>query len=97
VFGGKPSEILEIPDIFCPPKSFAMACGQKMLMFGIFKACTSKFAYYKFYQRKLKVITRKKNALHFLTRPLDFSLEIREDESNLHESPPKNLETVSKN
>ena len=76
---------------------FSIACRQKMLMFGIFKACTSKFAYYKLYQRKLKVITRKKYALHILIRPLGFSLEIRENESNLHESSQKNLEAVSKN
>ena len=74
-----------------------MACRHKMLMFGIFKAYTSKFAYYKLYQRKLKVITRKKYALHFLIRPLDFFGGTREDESNLHESPPKNVEAVSKN
>jgi len=77
--------------------AFSVACRHKMLMFEIFKACTSKFAYYKLYQRKLKLITRKKYAFHFLIRPLDFSLEIHEDESNLHKSPQKNLETVSKN
>ena len=71
-----------------------MACRQKMLMFGIFKACTSKFVYYKLYQRKLKVITWEKYSLHFLIRPLDFSLQIREDESNLYESTQKNLEAM---
>ena len=74
-----------------------MACRQKMLIFGIFKACTSKFAYYKLYQKKLKLNTRKKDALDFLIRPLDFSLEIREDESKLHKSPQKILRAVSKN
>ena len=76
---------------------FWMACREKMFIFGIFKACISNFAYYNLYQRKPKTITRKKYALHFLIRPLDFSLEIREDSIHLHGSPKKNLETVSKN
>ena len=75
---------------------FSIACRQKMLMFWIFKACTSTFAYYKLYQRKLKVISRKKYALHILILSLGFSLEIRENESNL-QSSQKNLEAVSKN
>ena len=73
-----------------------MACREKTFIFGIFKLYISNFAYYNLYQRKLKAITRKKYVLHFLIRTLDFSLEIREDESNLHESPKKNLEVESK-
>ena len=76
---------------------FSMACRQKMFILGHFKACISNFADYNLYQRKLNVITRKKYALYFLIRPLDFSLEIREESTHLHESPKKNLEAVSKN
>jgi len=76
---------------------FSIACGEKMFIFDIFKACISNFVYYNLHQRKLKTITQKKYALHFLIRCLHFSLEIREDESNLHGSPKKNLEAVSKN
>eukprot|EP00493_Phyllostaurus_siculus_P025501 UN25845 len=46
--------------------NFSMACSKKCSFFGIFKACISNFAYYNLYQRKLKAITRKKYALHFL-------------------------------
>ena len=67
-----------------------------MLMFWIFKACTSTFAYYKLYQRKLKVITRKKYTLNFLIRPLNFFGRTREDSIHFHGSPKKNPETVSK-
>ena len=66
------------------------------LVFSNFNSI-SNFAYYDLYQRKLKAITRKNYAIHFLIQPLDFSLEIREDESDLHGSPKKNLEAVSKN
>ena len=65
-------------------------------MFWIFKACTSTFAYYKLYQRKLKVITRKKYTLNFLIRPLNFFGRTREDSIHFHGSPKKNPETVSK-
>ena len=74
-----------------------MLCREKMFIFGIFKLYISNFAYYNLYQRKMKAITRKKYAIHFLIRPLDFSLEIREDPIHLHGSPEKNLEAVSKN
>ena len=74
-----------------------MACRQKLFIFGHFKACISNFTDYNLYQRKLNVLTRKKYALYFLIRPLDFSLETCEDELPLHESPKKNLEDVSKN
>ena len=87
------SEVLE--RIFSD--DFSMACRQKMFIFGHFKACISNFAGCNLYQSKLNVITRKKYALYFLIRPLDFSLETREDEWTLHESPKKNLEAVSKN
>ena len=74
-----------------------MACRQKMFIFGHFKACISNFADYNLYQRKLNVLTRKKYALYFLIRPLDFYLETLEDELTLHESPKKNVEAASKN
>ena len=45
----------------------------------------------------MKAITRRKYAIRFLIRPLDFYLETREDELSLHESTNKNLEAVSKN
>ena len=76
---------------------FSMVCCQKIFIFGHFKACISNFADYNLYQRKVNVITRKKYALYFLIRPLDFSLETREESIHLHESPKKNLEVVSKN
>ena len=61
--------------------NFPMTCREKMLIVGIiFKACISNFADYNLYQRKVNVITRKKYALYFLIRPLDFYLETREDE-----------------
>jgi len=74
-----------------------MACRQNMLIFSIFKAFIGTFAYYNLCQRKLKVISRKKYALPILILPLDFSLEIHKIEQNLHESPQKNLESVSEN
>ena len=75
---------------------FLMACRQKMFIFGIIKACISYFTNYNLYQMKLKVITRKKYALYFLIRPLDFFLETREDSIHLHGSPKKNLEADQK-
>ena len=66
-----------------------MACRQNMLISSIFKAFIGTFGYYNLCQRKLKVISRKKYALHILILPLEFSLEIHKDEHNLHESPPK--------
>ena len=65
-----------------------------MFIFGIIKAFISNFTDYNLYERKLEVITRKKYALHFFIQLLDFSLETREDELNLHESLEKNLEVV---
>ena len=65
-----------------------------MFIFGIIKAFISNFTDYNLYERKLEVITRKKYALHFFIQPLDFSLETREDELNLHESLEKNLEVA---
>ena len=73
-----------------------MLCREKMFIFGIFKLYISNFSYYNLYQRELKAITRKKYVIDFLIQSLDFSLEIREDESNLHGFPKKNLEAVSK-
>ena len=52
---------------------------QKMYSFCVLKAFISNFTYYKRYQRKLKVITRKKYGLHFSIQPLHFSLETFED------------------
>ena len=63
-----------------------MACREKMFIFGIFKLYISNFAYYNLYQSELKAIMRKKYAIHFLIRPLDFSLEIREDPIHLGSS-----------
>ena len=74
-----------------------MACRQKMLMFGIFKACTSKFAYSQLYQRKLKLITWKKNALYFLIRPLDFLGELVKIRFIFTDLLKKYPEAVSKN
>ena len=89
-------DVSEVPEkIFS--HDFSMACRQKMFIFRHFKACISNFADYNLYKRKLNVIMRKKYALYFLIRPLDFSLEIREDELTFHESPKKNPEDVSKN
>ena len=70
---------------------FSMACCQKIFIFGHFKACVSNFAGCNLYQSKLNVITRKKYALYFLIRSLDFSLEFREESTHLHESPKKNI------
>ena len=75
---------------------FSMACRQKMFILGHFRTCISNFADYKLYQRKVNVITRKKYALYFLIRPLDFSLETREESIHLHESPKKILKAVLK-
>ena len=74
-----------------------MACREKMFILGIFKLYISNFVYYNLYQRKLKAIMRKKNAIHFLIRPLGSSLEIRQYEWDLHGPTEKNLEAVSKN
>ena len=73
-----------------------MAYRQKMFIFGHFKACISNFADYNLYQSKLNVITRKEYAFYFSIRPLDVSLQTREESIHLHESPKKNLEVVSK-
>ena len=89
-------DVSEVPEkIFLD--DFSMACRQKMFILGHFKACISNFADYNLYQRKLNVLTRKKYALYFLIRLLDFYLETREDSTYLHESPNENLEAVSKN
>ena len=48
---------------------------QKKFTFAVLKAFISNFTYYNLYQRKLKVIARKKYAIHFLIQPLDFYLE----------------------
>ena len=64
---------------------------------GVFYYVTvgiSNFADYNLYQRKLNVLTRQKYVLYFLTRPLDFYLETREDELSLHVSLNKNKEAV---
>ena len=89
-------DVSEVPENFFSD-DFSMACRQKMFILGHFKACISNFGDHKLYQRKLNVITLKKYALYFLIRPLDFSLETREDELILHESPKKTQEAVSKN
>ena len=89
-------DVSEVPEkIFSD--DFSMACRQKMFIFGHFKACISNFADYNLYQSKLNVITRKEYAFYFSIRPLDFSLQTREESIHLHESPKKNLEVVSKN
>ena len=49
-------------------------------------ALTRNFSYYKLTERKLKVIPQKKYALRFFIRPLDFSLETRQDSIHLDES-----------
>ena len=87
----------EVPEKFSRA-TFRWLVVKKMFIFGIFKQLyISNFAYYNLYQRKLKAITRKKYAIHFLILLLDFSLEIRENESDLHGSQKKILEAVSKN
>jgi len=73
-----------------------MAFPQPILIFGIFKAYISNFANYNLYQRKLKVITRTKNTLHFLIRTLGFFGGTREDSVQFYESLKKNLKVVSK-
>ena len=76
-----------------------MACRQKNVHFWYFQALYNQFCLltYNFYQRKLKAITRKMYAIHFLIRPLDSFLEIHEDESDFHRPQKKNLEAASKN
>ena len=72
-------DISKVPEKFFSD-DFSMTCRQKKFIFGHFKACISNFSDYNLYQRRVNVITRKKYALYFLIRPLDFSLETREDE-----------------
>ena len=72
-------DVSEVPENFFS-HDFSMACRQKMFIFGHFKAFISNFIDYNLYQRKFNVLTRKKYALYFLIRPLDFSLEKPEDE-----------------
>ena len=48
--------------------------SEKIFLGDFLMACISNFAY-KLYQRKLKTITRKKYALHFLIQPLHLSFE----------------------
>ena len=74
-----------------------MLCRQRILISGVLLGFISNFTYYNIYQRKLKVVTRKKYALRFFIRPLDFSLETREHSNPFHKSLEKNLEVVSKN
>ena len=57
----------------------SMIRRQKNVIFGVLKVFISNFTYYNLYQRKLKVIARKKYALRFSIQPLDFSLETRKD------------------
>ena len=67
-----------------------------MFIFGIFKLYISNFAYCNLFQNKLKAITQKKYVIDFLIRPIDFSLEIREDPIHLQRFPKKNLDALSK-
>ena len=46
---------------------------EKMINFGVFDNFISNFTYYDLYWRKVEVLTRKKYAIHFFIRPLDFS------------------------
>ena len=57
------------------------------------------FAYYNvnLYQRKLKIIARKKYAIRFAIGSLHFSLETPENVLNLLESLEKNVEVAWKN
>ena len=66
-------DVSEVPEKFFS-HDFSMACRQKMFIFGHFKAFISNFIDYNLYQRKFNVLTRKKYALYFLIRPLDFYL-----------------------
>ena len=75
---------------------FSIACRQKNANVLDFQGLCNTFAYYKLYQRKLKVITRKKYTLNFLIRPLNFFERTREDSIHFHGSPKKNPEAVSK-
>ena len=71
-----------------------MLCRQRILISGVLLGFISNFTYYNLYQRKLKVVTRKKYALRFFIRPLDFSLETSEKDLSVHESLEKNLGVV---
>ena len=53
----------------------SMVYRQKTFIFGVLKAFSSNFTYYIFYERKLKIIARKKYVIRFLMQPLDFSIE----------------------
>ena len=88
-------DVSEVPEKFFS-HDFSMACRQKMIIFGHFKACKSNFTDYNLYQRKLNVLTRKKCALYFLIRPLDFYLETREEAIHLHEFPKKSRGRIKK-
>ena len=71
-----------------------MLCRQRILISGALLGFISNFTDYTLYERKLKVITRKKYALRFFIRPLDFSLETREHSNHFHKSLEKNAEVV---
>ena len=71
-----------------------MLCRQRILISGVLLGFINNFTYYNLYQRKLKVVTRKKYALRFFIRPLDFSLETCENDLSVHDSPEKDLEVV---
>ena len=71
-----------------------MLCRQRILISGVLLGFMGHFTYYNIYQRKLKVVTRKKYALRFFIRPLDFSLETCENNLSDHESLEKNLRVV---
>ena len=67
-------EQYDIPDV--PEKNFehdfSIVCRQKMFIFSLSTAFIRNFTYYNLYQRKLKLITRKKYVLPFSLRPLNF-------------------------
>ena len=91
-------DILEDPEnIFT--NVFSIVGHEKMIIFGVFDDFTSNFTYYDLYWRKVKVLTRKKHAIRFFIRPLDFSWYkfTREDVLNFHEYLKKNLEAIWKN
>ena len=57
----------------------SMIHRQKTFIFGFLKAFINNFTYYNLCYKKVKVIARKKYAIHFLIQPLDFSLKTLTD------------------
>ena len=53
--------------------NFSIVDHEKLIIFGDFDDFISNFTYYDLYWRKVEVLTRKKYAIRFFIRPLDFS------------------------